>query len=65
MLLNYLKTFINVGYTGPLVVFGYFMIWALINGPLTRPIIKMIYALDRKEGDFRFAQFKNNLLTSK
>lgn len=48
------QTYVNVGYFGPLTVFVYFLIWSLINGPLTRPIIKVVYNQDRKEGDFRF-----------
>ena len=53
-LLFHKKTFATVGYTGPLAVFIYFVIWCLINGPLTNPIATVIYSQDKREGDFRF-----------
>nr|APD26523.1 ATP-binding cassette transporter subfamily D member 4 protein [Brachionus koreanus] len=48
------QTYITVGYSGPLAVVVYFLVWAMINGPLTAPIARVIYKQDKKEGDFRF-----------
>ncbi|CAF0708958.1 unnamed protein product [Brachionus calyciflorus] len=48
------QTYKTVGYSGPLAVVVYFLIWAMINGPLTAPIARVIYKQDKKEGDFRF-----------
>ena len=48
------QTWITVGYSGPLTVFVYFVIWGLMNGPLTSPIASVIYKQDKREGDFRF-----------
>jgi ATP-binding cassette, subfamily D (ALD), member 4 len=47
------QAFLNIGYTGPLTVFVYFIVWSIINGPLTGPIARVIYKQDIKEGDFR------------
>lgn len=52
------KLFVNVGYYGPLTVFVYFFIWSMINGPLTKPIINVVYKQDKKEGDFRYIIFR-------
>ena len=40
---------------GPLAVLVYFIIWSLINGPLTNPLAKVVYVQDKREGDFRFS----------
>nr|QNH67961.1 ATP-binding cassette transporter subfamily D member 4 [Brachionus plicatilis] len=48
------QTYKTVGYSGPLAVVVYFLVWAMINGPLTAPIARVIYKQDKKEGDFRF-----------
>lgn len=47
------QAFVNIGYSGPLTVFVYFIVWSIINGPLTGPIARVIYKQDKKEGDFR------------
>jgi ABC-type uncharacterized transport system fused permease/ATPase subunit len=43
-----------VGYYGPLTVLIYFIIWSMINGPLAKSIINVVYKQDKKEGDFRY-----------
>jgi len=48
------QAFLNIGYSGPLTVCVYFIVWSIINGPLTGPIARVIYKQDIKEGDFRF-----------
>nr|UOU03347.1 ATP-binding cassette subfamily D4 [Brachionus rubens] len=48
------QTYKNVGYSGPLAVVVYFIVWSIINGPLTFPIARVIYKQDKIEGDFRF-----------
>ncbi len=39
---------------GPLSVFGYFIIGAILNGPLMNPIAAVVYLQDKLEGNFRF-----------
>lgn len=48
------QAWLSVGYFGPVTVFVYFLIWSVVNGPLTSPIARVIYKQDKKEGDFRF-----------
>jgi ABC-type uncharacterized transport system fused permease/ATPase subunit len=50
------QTYSNVGYSGPLAILIYFLIWGLINGPFTAPIARVVYKQDRREGDFRYSE---------
>jgi ATP-binding cassette, subfamily D (ALD), member 4 len=48
------QAFITVGYFGPLAAFVYFILCSFINGPFMSPLAKVIYDLDKREGDFRY-----------
>lgn len=52
--LNSIKAYTTVGYSAPLSVFVYFLVWSIINGPFAAPIARIIYKQDRLEGDFRY-----------
>lgn len=48
------KAFQTAGYSGPLSVFVYFVIGALLNGIFMSPISAIVYLQDKIEGNFRY-----------
>ena len=53
-----LKCFKVTGVTGPLVIYGYFVVGALINKILMSFIVNLIYKKEKREGDLRYKHMK-------
>ncbi|KAI9142216.1 ABC transporter transmembrane region 2-domain-containing protein [Paraphysoderma sedebokerense] len=42
------------GYTGPLFIYSYVILGFLVSSGLVKPLIKLVFVKEKKEGDFRY-----------
>ena len=42
-----------MGYLGPVAIYSYFAVATVINKFIMGPVVSLVVALERREGDFR------------
>ena len=58
-----IKCFKVTGITGPLIIYGYFLVGACVNKILMSFIVNLIYRKEKQEGNFRYKHMKVRTLT--
>ena len=53
-----IKCFKVTGITGPLIIYGYFLVGACVNKILMSFIVNLIYKKEKQEGDFRYIHMR-------
>lgn len=53
-----IKCFKVTGITGPLIIYGYFLVGACVNKILMSFIVNLIYKKEKQEGDFRYKHMR-------
>ncbi|EDO25316.1 predicted protein, partial [Nematostella vectensis] len=48
------QCYVLTGYSAPLIMLGYFIVWAVFNKVLMSPVINTVYKVEKCGGDFRF-----------
>ena len=48
------KSFMFIGWEGPVIIFSFFCLGTVINRLILRPIVRLIFQQERLEGNFRF-----------
>eukprot|EP00050_Salpingoeca_kvevrii_P009135 m.307438 g.307438 ORF g.307438 m.307438 type:complete len:627 (-) comp19947_c0_seq1:119-1999(-) len=50
-----------MGYTGPLIVYAYFLVGVIINKLIMAPLVSIVFQLEKAEGNFRFTHVSNRV----